>query len=80
MWPAAARNAGFSTGRTPRANALGVISAGQYGHIVYIEGYDAGSNTVRISQFNYFNAGGPGWGHYREMTVPARTYDTYIYL
>ena len=80
MWPAAARNAGFSTGRTPRANALGVISAGQYGHIVYIEGYDAGSNTVRISQFNYFNAGGPGWGHYSEMTVPASTYDTYIYL
>ena len=80
MWPGSARGAGFSTGGTPRANSLGVISAGQYGHIVYIEGYDASTGMVRISQYNYFNAGGPGWGHYSEMTVPASTYDTYIYL
>ena len=80
MWPASARAAGFSVGYTPRANSLGVISAGAYGHIVYIESYDASTGMARISQFNYFNAGGPGWGHYSEMTVPAGTYDTFIYL
>lgn len=80
MWPQSARNAGFSTGSTPRANAIGIISPGQYGHAVYVEGYNASTGMVRISQFNYWNAGGPGWGHYSEMTVPAATYDTYIYL
>ncbi len=80
MWPSSARGAGFSTGGTPRANSLAVISAGQYGHIVYVEGYDASTGMVHISQFNYLNAGGPGWGNYSEMTVPASTYDTYIYL
>lgn len=80
MWPNSARNAGFSTGSTPRANAIGIISAGQYGHAVYVEGYNASTGMVRISQFNYWNAGGPGWGHYSEMTVPAATYDTYIYM
>lgn len=80
MWPGSARAAGFSTGSTPKKGALGVISAGQYGHIVYIEDYNPSAGTVRVSQYNYFNAGGPGWGHYSEMTVPAWTYDTYIYL
>lgn len=80
MWPGSARAAGFSTGSTPRANSIGIISAGQYGHAVYIEGYNASNGMARISQFNYYNAGGPGWGHYSEMTVPAATYDTYIYL
>lgn len=80
MWPSSARNAGFSVGYTPRSNALGVISAGAYGHIVYIEEFYPSSGMVRVSQFNYLNAGGPGWGHYSEMTVPAGTYDTFIYL
>ena len=80
MWPSSARNAGFSVGYTPRANALGVISAGAYGHIVYIEEYYPSSGMVRVSQFNYYGAGGPGWGNYSEMTVPAGTYDTFIYL
>lgn len=80
MWPGSARSAGFNTGSSPRANAIGVISAGQYGHVVYVEGYNANTGMVRISQFNYYNAGGPGWGNYSEMTVPASTYDTYIYL
>lgn len=80
MWPANASAAGFATGSTPKKGALGVISAGQYGHIVYIEDYDPNAGTVRVSQYNYFNAGGAGWGHYSEMTVPAWTYDTYIYI
>lgn len=80
MWPASARAAGFSVGYTPRANSLGVMSAGAYGHIVYIESYNAATGMARISQFNFYNAGGPGWGNYSEMTVPAGTYDTFIYL
>lgn len=79
-WPASASAAGFKTGYTPKAKSLGVISAGQYGHIVYVNSYDQSSGMVHISQYNYYNAGGAGWGHYSEMTVPASTYDTYIYL
>lgn len=79
MWPNSARNAGFSTGSTPRPNSVGVISAGFYGHVVWVEAVN-GDGTVDISQYNYFNAGGPGWGNYSRMRVPASTYDTYIYF
>lgn len=79
MWPGSARNAGFSTGSTPRANSVGVISAGFYGHVVWIEAVN-GDGTVDVSQYNYFNAGGPGWGNYSRMRVSAATYDTYIYF
>ncbi|MDO4871854.1 MAG: CHAP domain-containing protein [bacterium] len=78
QWPASARAAGFSTGTTPRPGSLGVISSGAYGHIVWVESVDG--NYVVISQYNYFNAGGSGWGHYSQMRVPASTYDTYIYV
>jgi peptidoglycan DL-endopeptidase CwlO len=79
MWPASARASGYSTGYAPRANSVGVISAGQYGHVVWIEAVN-GDGTVTVSQYNYYNAGGPGWGHYSKMRVPAGTYDTYIYF
>jgi len=79
MWPASARAAGYSTGVTPKKNSVGVISAGQYGHVVWVEKVN-GDGTINISQYNYFNAGGPGWGHYSEMRVHASTYDTYIYF
>ena len=78
MWPDSARRAGFSTGSTPRAGSAGVISAGKYGHIVWVEAVEG--DYVVISQYNYFNAGGSGWGHYSKMRVPASTYDTYIYF
>lgn len=80
MWPSKARADGrFKVSSQPRANALGVISAGQYGHIVYIENYNAANNTVDISQYNELKNG--KWGQYSERSgVSARTYDTYIYL
>lgn len=78
MWPNSARAAGFSTGSAPRAGSMGVISAGEYGHIVWVEAVEG--NSVIVSQYNYWNAGGPGWGHYSRMKVPASTYDTYIYF
>lgn len=79
MWPGSARAAGYSTGSTPRANSVGVISAGAYGHVVWVEAVN-GDGTVDVSQYNYFNAGGAGWGHYSKMRVSAATYDTYIYF
>jgi len=79
MWPGSARASGYSTGSTPRAHSVGVISAGQYGHVVWVERVN-GDGTVNISQYNYYNAGGPGWGNYSEMRVSASTYDTYIYF
>ncbi len=79
QWPASARNSGYQTGRTPRANSVGVISAGQYGHVVWVEAVN-GDGTVDVSQYNYYNAGGSGWGHYSKMRVSAATYDTYIYF
>jgi surface antigen len=82
MWPSSAQSAGFSIGSTPRAGSMGVISArgnDPYGHIVWIESVEG--NTVTVSQYNYWNAGGSGWGHYSKMeNMPASTYDTYIYF
>lgn len=79
QWPGSARAAGYSTGSTPRVNSVGVISAGAYGHVVWVEAVN-GDGTVDISQYNYYNAGGAGWGNYSKMRVSASTYDTYIYF
>ncbi|MFZ2544770.1 MAG: CHAP domain-containing protein [Candidatus Saccharimonadales bacterium] len=79
QWPDSARTAGYDTGRSPRINSVGVISAGEYGHVVWIEAVN-GDGTVDVSQYNYYNAGGPGWGNYSKMRVSASTYDTYIYF
>jgi surface antigen/peptidoglycan hydrolase CwlO-like protein len=79
QWPSSARSVGYSTGSTPRVNSVGVISAGAYGHVVWVEAVN-GDGTVDVSQYNYFNAGGPGWGNYSKMRVNASTYDTYIYF
>lgn len=80
QFPASAARAGYSYGSTPRAGSLGVISSGAFGHVVWIESYDPASYTVVVSQYNYLNAGGPGWGNYSKMQVSASTYDTYIYI
>jgi len=79
MWPGSARSVGYSTGNTPRVGSVGVISAGQYGHVVWVEAVND-DGTVDVSQYNYYNAGGSGWGHYSKMRVSSSTYDTYIYF
>jgi len=79
MWPASARSVGYTTSSAPRVNSVGVISSGDYGHVVWVEAVN-GDGTVDVSQYNYFNAGGSGWGHYSKMRVSAATYDTYIYF
>jgi surface antigen len=68
-WISAAQSAGFSTGSTPVAGAIGV----QAGHVVYVE--SVSGSQVNISEM--------GWG-YRANTVPnyrtvSASQFTYIY-
>lgn len=80
QWPSNARAAGIPVKNTPRAGSVGVIMAGAYGHVVWVESVN-GDGTINISQYNYFNAGGSGWGHYSEMyNVSPGAYDYYIYF
>ena len=80
QWPASARAAGYKVSSTPRDNSLGVMMAGAYGHIVYVEDYHKGSNTVDISQYNEW-INGKGFGYFSTRSgVPGGTYDLYIYL
>lgn len=68
-WLQTAAAAGYGTGTTPVAGAIGV----QSGHVVVVEAVNA-DGTVSISEMNY--AGGLGRVHYR--TVSASTFQ-YIY-
>lgn len=80
QWPANARAAGITVSKSPKAGSVGVMMAGQYGHVVWVESVN-GNGTINISQYNYWNAGGSGWGHYSEMyNVSPAAYDWYIHF
>ena len=80
QWPGNARNAGIPVSRTPVAGSVGVIMAGQYGHTVWVESVNA-NGTINISQYNEYNAGGSGWGHYSERyNVNPAAYDWFIHF
>lgn len=80
QWPANARAAGIPVSSVPRAGSVGVLMAGTYGHVVWVESVNS-NGTINISQYNYYNAGGSGWGHYSEMYgVSPAAYDYYIYF
>ena len=80
QWPGNARAAGITVSSVPRAGSVGVIMAGTYGHTVWGEDVNA-NGTINISQYNYYNAGGSGWGHYSEMyNISPGAYDYYIYF
>jgi peptidoglycan DL-endopeptidase CwlO len=80
QWPGNARAAGIPVNGTPRAGSVGVIMAGQYGHVVWVESVNS-DGTINISQYNYYNAGGSGWGHYSEMyNISPAAYDYYIHF
>lgn len=61
-WGAAAAAEGFLVDGSPAAGAVGVFAPGQvvgnvyadatYGHVVYVESYDAAAGTITISQGN----------------------------
>lgn len=79
-WPSSARGL-YTVSSTPRAHSAGVItSGGSPGHIVWVESVDFDGGTMIVSQYNYYNAGGSGWGHYSRMKVPIGTYQQYIYF
>ena len=78
QFPYTAASAGYAVGSTPRAKALGVISSGYYGHVVYIEEVRGGQ--VLVAQYNAWHSQDPGWGKFSREWVPANTYDKYIYV
>ena len=79
-WVASAQSAGIEVGRTPREGSAGVITAGgSPGHIVWVE-KDNHDGTLTVAQYNYFNAGGSGWGNFSRMIVPAGSYQWFIYF
>jgi len=80
QWPGNADRANIPRGSTPRAGSVGVLMAGQYGHVVWVDSVNS-NGTINVSQYNSFNNGGSGWGHYSEMyNVSPSTYDYYIYF
>lgn len=80
-FPSKGRAAGFTVSSTPRERSIGVItSGGRPGHVVWVESVDQASGQMIISQYNYYNAGGSGWGHYSKMQVPIGTYQQYVYF
>lgn len=80
QWPANARAAGIPTGSTPKAGSVGVIYAGPYGHVVWVDSVNP-NGTINISQYNEVNSSAPQSGMYSERyNVPASAYSVYIYF
>jgi len=80
-FPASGRRAGFTVSSQPRERSAGIItSGGRPGHVVWVESVNASAGTMEVSQYNYYNAGGSGWGHYSRMRVPIGTYQQYVYF
>ncbi len=51
-WYARAAAQGYAVGSTPRAGAVGTTTAGDLGHVVYVERVN-GDGTITISEMNY---------------------------
>lgn len=51
-WYARAAAQGLPVGSTPRAGAVGTTTAGDYGHVVYVERVN-GDGSILISEMNY---------------------------
>ena len=80
QWPANARAAGIPTGSTPKVGSVGVIYAGPYGHVVWVNSINP-DGTINISQYNEINSSAPRPGMYSERyNVPASAYSVYIYF
>ena len=78
QWPASARAAGITTSSTPRAQSVGVMMSGYYGHVVWVESVND-NGTINISQYNELTSA--GWGNYSERyNVSPGTYSVYIYF
>lgn len=67
--------------RTARANSVGVMTGGVYGHVVWVETDPDANGYITVAQYNYYDPsqGGSGWGHFTRMRVHQSTYDAFIY-
>lgn len=64
-------------GYSAKANSLGVIMDGAYGHIVWVETDPDAAGFITVSQYNANY--GDGWGNFSRVRVHQSTYDRYIY-
>lgn len=78
QWPANARAAGIPTGSTPRVGSVGVIYAGPYGHVVWVDSINA-DGTINISQYNYNYGSGPGM-YSEQYNLSPSAFSVYIYF
>ena len=77
QWPDNAQRAGIPVSSKPSAGSVGVLMAGEYGHVVWVESVNS-DGTINISQYNS-NTNGLGWGNYSEAyNVSPNTYQYYI--
>lgn len=65
-------------GSTAKKNSVGVIMAGAYGHVVWVESNPDANGYITVSQYNA-NYGG-GWGNFSRIRTHQSTYDVYIYF
>jgi LysM repeat protein len=71
-WYARAAAQGYAVGSEPRAGAVGTTTAGDLGHVVFVERVN-GDGTIVISEYNY-----SAWNTYNSRTVSASSF-VYIY-
>jgi surface antigen len=72
---------GIPSGTEPRVGSAAVMNktgSNPYGHIAWVE--QVMGDQIRISQYNWPNLGGSGWGHYSEMVVHKSFFPRYIYF
>lgn len=69
------------THRTARANSVGIMTSGYYGHVVWVETDPDASGMITVAQYNYYDPsqGGSGWGHFTRMRVHQSTYNAFVY-
>ncbi len=75
QWPSTAGQYGISSGIEPVKGSVAIWYIGEYGHAMYVEGYDRGSGIITVSDYNN-NSDGGGWGryHYYERSSAGLTY------
>ena len=64
-------------GYTAKANSVGVITAGEYGHVAWVETNPDSEGFITVSQYNANY--GSGWGNFTRVRVHQSTYNVYIY-
>jgi peptidoglycan hydrolase CwlO-like protein len=78
QWPTNAYKVGIPVLYSPKANTVGIMLSGYYGHAVWIEAVSDDGSQVYISQYNAWNAAtNYTWGEYSEQWAPA---SSFVYL